>query len=61
MKKEHFEPVVECGLAADLPLQPDELQLLQDLLSELLTEMNQFQAQESGNPRVTSANTVPMD
>lgn len=39
MKNTDSDLTVECELASDLPLLPDELKLVQDLLPELLKEM----------------------
>lgn len=39
MKNTDSDLSVECELASDLPLLPDELKLIQDLLPELLKEM----------------------
>ena len=39
MKNTDSDLTVECQLANDLPLLPEELKLVQDLLPELLKEM----------------------
>ena len=39
MKNTESDLRVECHLASDLPLLPEELKLVQDLLPELLKEM----------------------
>ena len=39
MNKTENQLVVECNLPADLPLLPDELTLIHDLLPELLKDM----------------------
>jgi hypothetical protein len=39
LNKPNPQLIVECDLAADLPLLPDEMTLVQDLLPELLKEM----------------------
>jgi hypothetical protein len=37
---------IECDLAADLPIAPDELKLLQELLPDLVKEMVWAQPEE---------------
>jgi len=44
LNKTEPDLVVVCDLDADLPLLPDELKLVQDLLPELLKEMLWLQA-----------------
>jgi len=39
LKKTEDQLVVECNLESDLPLLPDELKLVQELLPELLKDM----------------------
>jgi hypothetical protein len=39
LNKTENQLVVECNLSTDLPLMPDELTLVQDLLPELLKDM----------------------
>jgi hypothetical protein len=39
LKNTNSDLSVECELATDLPVMPDELKLVQDLLPELLKEM----------------------
>ena len=39
MKNTESDFTVECQLASDLPLLPDELKLVQDMLPDLLKEM----------------------
>jgi hypothetical protein len=47
LNKEQSEPSVECDLAGDLPLQSDELQLLQDLLPELIKDLLRTTGEDS--------------
>ena len=39
MKNDENQLVVECNLESDLPLLPDELKLVQELLPELVKDM----------------------